>query len=64
MADMDQKSLDFHIEQNDYFGAVATILDFLRQDLQRSGHDRHAKTLASLRDDLMHLQEEYRIEPA
>jgi len=24
---MQQKSLDFHIEQNDYFGTLATLLD-------------------------------------
>jgi len=64
MADMNRKSLQFHIEQNDYFGTLATVLDLVSQDLQRGGRHRHAKTLASLCHDLMRLQEEYRIERA
>jgi len=61
---MQQKSLDFHIEQNDYFGTLATVLDLLGQDLRKHGHARHDKTLAGLRDELMYLQSSYRIEEA
>jgi hypothetical protein len=41
MADMDQKSLQFHIQQNDYFGTLATVLDLLSQDLANQGYFRH-----------------------
>ena len=64
MLDMDRESLQFHIEQNDYFGTLATVLDLVSQDLQRGGRHRHAKTLANLCDDLIRLQQEYRIERA
>ncbi len=59
---MPQDSLTFHIQENDYFGTLATVLDCLRQDLDRREYRRHAKTLASLRDELMYLQRRYRIE--
>jgi len=59
---MREHSLQFHIEQNDYFGTVATILDLIRQDLDRDGYERHAATLSDVRDELTHLQESCRIE--
>ena len=62
MVAMDQESLQFHIEQNDYFGTLATVIDLLSQDLRRSGYARHTATLAGLRDDLLYLQRSHRIE--
>ena len=59
---MQQKSLDFHIEQNDYFGTLATVLDLVSQDLRKKGHHRNADTLGRLRDDLVYLQQSHRIE--
>ena len=59
---MPHNPLQFHIEQNDYFGTVATILDLIRQDLDRAGYPRHSQTLASLRDELEHLQHSCRME--
>ena len=59
---MSSGDLQFHIEQNDYFGTLATVLDLLRQDLHRKGYHRHAEKLARLRDELQHLQRHYRIE--
>jgi hypothetical protein len=53
---MSPGALEFHIQENDYFGTLATTLDLLRQDLMRNGQSRHAETLAGLRDELMHLQ--------
>jgi hypothetical protein len=32
---MDDVSLQFHIEENDYFGTLATVLDLVSQDLRR-----------------------------
>ena len=39
---MDETSLQFHIEANDYFGTLATVLDLVRQDLARRGYNPHA----------------------
>ena len=59
---MNERSLQFHIEANDYFGTAATVLDLVSQDLARRRYHRHADTLASLRDDLLYLQRSHRIE--
>jgi hypothetical protein len=59
---MKKAGLQFHIQQNDYFGTVATVLDLLRQDLDRRGYNPHAGTLSRLRDDLVYLQRSHRIE--
>ena len=59
---MQQKSLDFHIAENDYFGTLATVLDLIRQDLDRRKYRRHAAALAGLRDELIYLQRSHRIE--
>ena len=54
---MDKKSVDFHVQQDDYFGSLATVLDLLRQDIERQGYKRsHALLLEGLRDELLYLQ--------
>ena len=62
LRDMTEASLQFHIESNDYFGTLATVLDLVSQELRKKGHHRNADTLDRLRDDLVHLQQGYRIE--
>jgi hypothetical protein len=52
---MDEVSLQFHIEQNDYFGTLATVLDLVSQSLQQKGEFRNAETLLRSRDGLMRL---------
>ena len=59
---MNEASLQFHIEENDYFGTVATVLDLVSQDLARRRYHRHAETLTRLRDELVYLQRPHRIE--
>ena len=58
---MPHESLEFHIKENDYFGTLATVLDLMRQDLDRSGFPRHAATLANLCQELAELQQCYRL---
>jgi hypothetical protein len=58
----EEASLQFHIEENDCFGTLATVLDLVSQDLQKKGHRSNAETLGRMRDRLMHLQQGYRIE--
>ena len=59
---MNPEGLQFHIEENDYFGTLATVLDLVSQDLRKKGHLRNAETLLHQRDRLMYLQSGYRIE--
>ncbi len=59
---MNEASLQFHIEENDYFGTLATVLDLVSQDLRKKGGCSNAETLRRLRDRLMYLQQGYRIE--
>ena len=59
---MTEASIQFHIEENDYFGTLATVIDLVSQDLRRKGHQNNAETLVRLRDGLMYLQQGYRIE--
>jgi len=40
---MNHAGLQFHIEENDYFGTLATVLDLVSQDLCKKGHLRNAK---------------------
>lgn len=54
-AGMTETSLQFHVKANDYFGTVATVLDLVRQDLDRRGYKPHGCTLSRLRDDLVYL---------
>jgi hypothetical protein len=59
---MTERSLQFHIKENDLFGTLATVLDFVSQDLRKKGLRGNAETLGRLRDRLMYLQQGYRIE--
>jgi hypothetical protein len=58
----DRESLEFHIAANDFFGTAATVLDLVRQDLEKSGYrKRHGHSLRRVRDTLVYLQRNYRI---
>jgi hypothetical protein len=59
---MNEASLQFHIEKNDFFGTLATVLDLVSQDLRKKAHLNNTETLLRQRDRLMYLQREYRIE--
>ena len=59
---MTESSIQFHIENSDYFGTVATILDLVSQDLRKNGQNRNAEILQRLRDNLVYLQRSHRIE--
>jgi len=62
---MHKKQLERHIEQDDYFGTLATVLNMARQTLEKDmrGPKKswHIKLLQSLENDLMFLQENYKI---
>jgi len=56
---MSQKSVKFHIKLNDYFGTVATIVSLVRQLPENI--KQNAKALNRLEEDLMILQDNYKI---
>jgi hypothetical protein len=58
---MTDASIRFHIENNDYFGTLATVIDLVSQDLQKNGQTRNAEILQRLRDNLVYLQHSHRI---
>jgi hypothetical protein len=59
---MNEANLQFHIDENDYFGTLATVLDLVSQDLRKKGNRSNAETLFRLQDRLMYLQQGYRLE--
>ncbi len=62
---MNKKQLEKHIEQDNYFGAMVAVLNMARQTLEKDMRgpkkNWHIKLLQSLEEDLMYLQENYRI---
>jgi hypothetical protein len=63
---MHKKQLERHIENDDYFGTLATVLNLARQTLEKDMRgpkkNWHIKLLQSVEEDLMYLQENYKIE--
>jgi len=59
---MTEANIQFHIENNDYFGTLATVIDLVNQDLRKKGQNRNAEILQRLRDNLVYLQSSHRIE--
>ncbi len=51
----DQKSVQFHVDANDYFGTLAAIINLLEQKPELIGHP----ALAEAKKDLMILQQDY-----
>ncbi|MFA6417257.1 MAG: hypothetical protein WCW61_03645 [Patescibacteria group bacterium] len=56
---MSNKSVKFHVESNDYFGTLATVLSMIKQTPEHI--NKHIKSLNKLEKDLMFLQKEYKI---
>ena len=50
------KSLKFHIENDDYFGTLATVIYLKMQNIEKE-----LKGMERLKDDLMYLQNNYKI---
>ena len=63
---MTPQNLKFHIEHDDYFGTLATILDIVAQKLHGDKIlmppvDEAVGVLEEMKDDLLFLQENYKI---
>ncbi|MFA5184450.1 MAG: hypothetical protein WC456_02875 [Patescibacteria group bacterium] len=62
----DEAGVRFHVQSDDYFGTIATILRLLRQKIKKDGCADAAvfkKTLNNLESDLLFLQTNYYIQP-
>jgi len=56
---MENKNLLFHIESQDYFGTLATVLSLVRQNGE--GQEVNDEVLAKAEHDLLFLQNNYDI---
>jgi hypothetical protein len=54
-------NIDFHVASGDYFGTIATILGLVSEPLAKN--EAAKETLTELRDELVYMQEHYRINP-
>jgi hypothetical protein len=62
MSIQQRREIEWHIQAGDYFGTLATVLDLLRQLMDKQGYGRtEARLLAEVRDELVYLQENHRI---
>ncbi len=62
----DEAGTRFHIEQDDYFGTIATIISLLRQKIKENPAKLapdFMTTLNNLEKDLVWLQNNYQINP-
>ena len=62
-----KQQIEFHIKSDDYFGSLATTINFAKQTLEKdldktaASKKRQIKTLDKVKDDLLFLQENYQI---
>ncbi len=54
-----KRSIEFHVQSDDYFGTIATVLGLL-VDRPRN-EEKAEKQLEDLRDELVYLQQQYKI---
>ncbi len=62
----DESSVKFHVENDDYFGTIATILSLIKQQIKRGECNNASSiktTLKNLENDLLFLQNNYQISP-
>jgi len=58
---MENTNLLFHIENDDYFGTLATVLDLVRQKLILDSQKDEIQTLEAKVNELMELQSDFKI---
>lgn len=60
----DQKSVKFHVQNDDYFGTMATVLGLLKQEIYKKDNnstEKIKKTFTNMEKDFMWLQNNYKI---
>ncbi len=56
-----EDNLKFHIESDDYFGTLATVLSLQEQNLSEYKRFKVSEILKNKIDELMYLQKNYKI---
>jgi hypothetical protein len=60
---MNEEEIEFHIEENDYFGTLATTLDLFTQAIEERGYrPEDADLLRRITDGLLYLQANHTIQ--
>lgn len=57
----DKETVDFHIDKNDYFGTLSTIIELMNQDYVLENKTEIKKILKNLKKDLLYLQKNFDI---
>ncbi len=58
---MQPQDLIFHIESDDYFATLATVLDLLRQDAEFHRMRKRSRMILERTEELLYLQENFKI---
>lgn len=57
----DKATVDFHVQQHDYFGTLSTIVELLNQNCILENKTELKKILKNLKKDLIYLQKNFDI---
>jgi transcription initiation factor IIE alpha subunit len=60
----DEDSVSFHVEKDDYFGTIATIIGLIGQNIEKNNNYKPKEVLSALKNlekDLVYLQKNYYI---
>jgi len=59
----DEQSVAFHVQNDDYFGTIATVISLIKQKIKKEcpGSKKIDQALNNLEKDLLHLQKHYQI---
>lgn len=59
----DQKSVAFHVQNDDYFGTIATVISLIKQKIKKECPESKKidQALNNLEKDLLYLQKNYQI---
>jgi len=59
----DEESVKFHVQNDDYFGTVATLLSLIRQEIYKNHQpsEKVKTTIDNLEKDFLWLQNNYQI---
>ena len=57
----DQETVNFHVQKNDYFGSLATVIKLLQEESLITDQKLLRKTLKQIESDLLYLQKNFKI---
>lgn len=57
----DKETVDFHVEKDDYFGTLSTVIELINQDHILENKIELKKILKNVKEDLLYLQQNFDI---